>query len=103
MAAFPSPVPAAGVAQLEQLITRIIFISVGLAFMALTVMLVIAAFKFLTSAGDKKTIASAWQVVTWAFLGIFMMGLAWVALLLVGNFTGINLTTNFSLLFPQVP
>lgn len=99
---FPTPVPAAGVAQLEQLVTRIIFLSVGLALSALTVMLVIAAFKFLTSAADKKTIASAWATITWAFLGILFMGIAWVLLLLIGSFTGLNFL-NFSFVFPNTP
>lgn len=92
--------PPAGVAQLEQLVSRIIFLSVGIAFMALTVMLVYAALKFLTSGGDKKAIAQAWQIITWAFLGIFFMGIAWVILLLVKEFTGVDVT-HFSLQFPQ--
>jgi hypothetical protein len=99
---FPAPVAAAGVTQLEELVTRIIFLSVGLALSALTVMLVIAAFRFLTSAADKKTIASAWATISWAFLGILFMGIAWVILLLVGSFTGLNFL-QFSFLFPNTP
>ena len=92
------PEPA-GIVQLEQLFSRIIFLSVGLAFLALTIYLVYAAIKFLTSGGDKKALGSAWGIITWAFLGIFFMGLAWVILLLVQSFTGVTLT-QFSLQWP---
>lgn len=93
------PEPA-GILQLEQLFSRIIYLSVGIAFMALTVMLVYAAIRFLTSGGDKKTVQSAWQVITWAFLGIFFLGLAWAILLLIRSFTGVNVL-DFRLTFPQ--
>ncbi len=92
------PEPA-GIVQLEQLFSRILFLSVGIAFTALTLILVYAAFKFLTSGGDKKAIGSAWQAITWAFLGILFMGIAWVLILLVESFTGVELT-QFSLQFP---
>lgn len=92
------PEPA-GIVQLEQLFSRILFLSVGLAFIALTLVLVYAAIKFLTSGGDKKVIASAWQVITWAFLGILFMAIAWVIILLIESFTGVELT-QFSLQFP---
>ncbi len=100
----PTPLPSlgpepAGIVQLEQLFNRIIFLSVGMAFVALTILLVYAAIKFLTSGGDKKALGSAWGVITWAFLGIFFLGLAWVALLLVQSFTGVTLT-QFSLQWP---
>lgn len=102
-----SPIPSinlgpepAGIAQLEQLFSRIVYLSAGIAFMALTVMLVYAAIRFLTSGGDKKTIQSTWAVITWAFLGIFFMGLAWAILLLVKSFTGVDVL-NFRLAFPQ--
>jgi hypothetical protein len=93
------PEPA-GIVQLEQLFSRIVYLSVGIAFMALTIMLVYAAIKFLTSGGDKKTIQSTWMIITWAFLGLFFMGLAWVILLLIKSFTGVDVL-NFSLAFPQ--
>lgn len=88
--------PPAGIPQLEQLFSRVLFLSVGIAFVALTVLLVWAALKFLMSGGEKKELAAAWQIITWAFLGIFFMGLAWIVILLLQSFTGVNLT-QFSL------
>jgi hypothetical protein len=91
--------PPAGIPQLEQIFSRVLFLSVGIAFVALTVLLVYAAIKFLTSGGDKKSIQTAWGIITWAFLGIFFMGLAWVIILLIQEFTGVQLT-RFSLMWP---
>lgn len=90
----------AGIIQLEQLFSRIVYLSVGIAFMALTVMLVYASIMFLTSGGDKKTIQSAWMVITWAFLGVFFLGLAWAILLIIKSFTGVDVF-DFRLAFPQ--
>lgn len=90
----------AGLFELENLFTRILQISVGLGFMALTVMLVYAGIKFITSGGDPKQISAAWNVITWAFLGILFMGIAWLIILLVQEFTGVNMV-DFNLGFPQ--
>jgi hypothetical protein len=91
---------AAGIPQLENLFSRILNISVGLAFIALTIMLVWAGIKFITSGGDAKVISSAWSVITWALLGMFFLILAWLIILLIKQFTGVDVTT-FSLQFPQ--
>lgn len=83
----------AGVPQLQQLLLRVIGLSVGLAFMALLVMLVIGGIKYLTSGGDQKATASAQKTLTWAVLGMVFFALAWVALLLVKAITGVDITS----------
>lgn len=96
----PTPECAPGVIQLTQLMTRLINISVTIAFMALTVWLVWAALKFfITSGGDPKALAHAWMSITWAFLGLFFMVLAWLVLKLIYATTGANVT-EFCLGFP---
>src|SRR5258708_34727882 len=90
----------AGPTQFIKLILRIINISVGLAFMVMTVMFVWAAIKFITSEGDQKKLASARQTITWAILGIFFMGLAWLILVLIERFTGVGVT-NFCIGFNE--
>lgn len=91
---------AAGLTQVQQLITRLINISVTIAFMALTVWLVWSALKFfITSGGDPKALAHAWSSVTWAFMGIFFMVLAYLTLKLIFAVTGANVT-EFCLGFP---
>lgn len=81
-----------GVPQLQQLIQRIINLSVGAAFIALTIMLLVSGFKYLTSGGDPKATQAAGQIITWAFLGIIFLILAWLILKLIETFTGVTLT-----------
>ena len=102
----PPPPPAtpqgpgpAGILQLQQIITRVINLSVALAFIALTVVLVISGIKFLTSGGDPKAIQSASQSLTWALLGILFLAIAWLILKLIEAFTGVPVT-QFCLGFP---
>ena len=99
----PSPTPfnpgPAGLLQLQDLVIRIINLSAGFAFIAVTIMLLIAAVKYLTSGGDSKALAQAHQTVTWALLGVLFMVIAWLILRLLEAFTGVPLT-KFSLCFP---
>lgn len=92
--------PAAGIIQVQQLMTRLINISVTIAFMALTVWLIWGALRFfITSGGDPKALAHAWSSVTWAFMGLFFMVLAWLVLKLIFEVTGADVTS-FCLGFP---
>ena len=93
-----NPGPA-GLPQLQDLIVRIINISAGLAFIAVTIMIVTAGIKFITSGGDPKAIGQAQQTITWALLGILMMVIAWLILRLIEAFTGVPVT-QFLLCFP---
>lgn len=81
--------PANGITQAQELLTRIINVSTTIAFMALTVWLVWSALKFfITSGGDPKALSHAWSSVTWAFLGLFFMALAYLILRLIAEVTG---------------
>lgn len=97
-----SPQPAAGVVQLQEVFLRIINISVALAFIAVTAVLFWAGIKYLTSGGDPKAIAAAHQAVTWAMLGALFLALAWLILLLIRAFTGVDVIGQFDLKFPQL-
>lgn len=77
----------AGLDQLEQLIQRILNLSVGAAFIIVLVMLVVAGIKFLTSGGEQKGVKQGADTVTWALLGILFLALAWLILRLVAAFT----------------
>lgn len=83
---------AAGKDQLIQLVTRIINLSAEAAFTVLVLMLVYAGIKYLTSGGDPKAIGAASSTITWALLGILFMAIAWLFLLLIKNFTGVDVT-----------
>ncbi len=95
--------PASGVLQIQELLSRIISISVGAAFIALTIWLVWSAIKlFITSGGDPKALQQAWQSVTWAFAGVLFLALAWLVLNLIQAFTGVKVT-EFCIGFPGAP
>ena len=77
----------AGLDQIEQVVTRVIQVVVGLGFIALLVMLIWSGFKFITSGGEPKALQSARQTFIWAILGVLFMAIAWLILLLIQNFT----------------
>jgi len=59
---------------------------------ALFAMIVVGSFKWLTSAGDTKTIESARNTITYGIGGLFLLVLSWFILQLVQNFTGADVT-----------
>ena len=85
----PGDCPA-GLEQIEGTFSNFISISVGLAFVAVLVMAVLAGFKYLTSGGEPKAVQSAHSTLTWALLGIFLMAVAWLVLQLVQALTGVD-------------
>lgn len=91
--------PPAGIAEVEAIFARILNISVGLAFVAVTILLVWAGIKFITSGGDSKQISASWQIINWALLGIVFLIFAWLIILLIESVTGVNLRV-FDLCFP---
>ena len=91
--------PPAGLPEIQNLFTRIIALSVPLAFMAVTVVLAVAGFKYMTSGGDSKELTAAHNIVTWALLGVIFLALSWLVLLLIQAFTGVKVT-EFNLSFP---
>ncbi len=96
ISAGPSP---AGLPQIQNLFIRIINISVPLAFVAMTVMLVYAGVMYIVSGGETKSIQQASGIMTWALMGIVFLVLAWLILLLIQAFTGVQVT-QFNLSFP---
>lgn len=85
--------PPAGLDQFEALVANVISVIVGLGFIAMLVMVVLAGIKYLTSAGEPKAVQSAHYTLTWALLGILFFALAWIILQLIEGFTGITVTT----------
>lgn len=84
--------PAAGLEKLQELFSRIIQLSVGLAFVAMLCVLVYAAIRFLTSGGEPKSIQTASGAITWAILGMLFLVLIWLILKLIDAFTGVDVT-----------
>lgn len=88
----------AGLTQLQELINRIISISVYFGFLAFFIMLIYNGFIFLTSSGKPEKIKNANEGMVWAFLGLIFLAVAWLILLLIKTFTGVDVV-NFCLGF----
>lgn len=95
-----SPEPA-GVVQLVDLIKRILSLSVNLAFVAFLLMLLWNGIWYLTSSGKSERIKKATEGVIWALLGLIFVAVAWLVLLLIKTFTGVDVT-GFCFGFPGV-
>lgn len=97
----PADCPA-GLDQIEGVFKNVISVIVGLGFIAMLVMLIMAGIKYLTSAGEPKAVQAAHQTVTWALLGVVFMAIAWIILQLIYVFTGIDVTIFNIKILPQV-
>lgn len=82
----------AGVQQLQNLISRIISLAVSLGFVAFFIMLIFNGFVYLTSSGKPDKLKNASEGLIWAFLGLIFLAVAWLVLLLVKSFTGLDVT-----------
>lgn len=87
-----SPGPA-GLTQLQELVNRIIAISVYFGFFAFFIMLIWNGFMYLTSSGKPEKIKNANEGMIWAFLGLIFLAVAWLILLLIKTFTGVNVVS----------
>lgn len=85
------PLPA-GLDAFQNTLANVISLMVGLGFIAMLILILWTGIKYLTSGGEPKAVQAAHQTLTWALLGILFFGLAWVILLLIEAFTGINVT-----------
>lgn len=85
------PLPA-GLDEIESIFSNVITLVVGLGFMTMLVLLIMAGFKYLTSGGEPKAIQASHHTFSWALLGILFMAVAWLILQLIAGFTGIDVT-----------
>jgi len=76
----------------ECLFANILKVVMGAAGLAFFAMLIIGGFKYITSGGDPKKIASASSTITLAFVSVLGVIVSWLILLLIQNFTGVNVT-----------
>ena len=51
-----------------------------------------AGIRLTTAGAEPKAIASAWSMFTWAVIGLILMAAVWLALVLIENFTGAQVT-----------
>lgn len=76
----------------ECLFANILKVVMGAAGLAFFAMLIVGGFKYITSEGDPKKIASASSTLTLAFVSVLGVIISWLILLLIQRFTGVNVT-----------
>src|SRR3989344_4074151 len=73
---------------LEGVFQSVITAVLGLAAIALFLMLIAGGFKYITSGGDPKATASARNALTYAIVGMVILASAYLILRFIGVFTG---------------
>lgn len=89
------PVYAADPARITDIvpvIENIIKLLTPFAAVAFLAMMIMGAFKFITSGGDPKAAAGARSTFTYAIIGVILIIAVWLILLLVKQVTGVDVT-----------
>ncbi len=90
---------AATLQDLEVVFAKIISVVLGLAGIALFIMLIIGGFKFITAGGDPKAAEAAKKTLTYAIAGLVLIASAYLILRFINVFTGVDVV-NFRII-PQ--
>ena len=86
----------ATISGLEGLFQNVIGSLLFVAGIILFIMLVMGAFKFITSRGDPKRLDSARKTLTYAIVGIILVASSYLILVLIRDFTGNVNILNFT-------
>lgn len=76
----------------EVVFVRVVTMITSLASIVFFIILIFGGFRYLTSHGDPKAIEGAKGTITAAFLGIFLIVVAYLVLVIMESFTGVDLT-----------
>lgn len=89
----PSPVQALGPGSvgISNVLNKIIQLIYVVASIAFVIMVIVSAFQWIISGGDKEAVAGARKRLTWAIIGITVLALAFVLIKIVGQITGFEL------------
>ncbi|MCJ7805267.1 pilin [Patescibacteria group bacterium] len=82
----------AKLSDLEGVFGNVVGILLGLAGIALFIMLVVGGFKYITAGGDPKGIESAKKTLTYAIGGIVLIAAGFLILQFIKQFTGVDVT-----------
>ena len=77
-----------GAEGISQFLTNLVALIFSLAAVVLIFMLIWGAFEWLTSGGDKESIAKARSRILSAIIGIILFGIAFAVMQVLGTFTG---------------
>lgn len=84
---------AATIQCLVPLFANVVKAVVSLGAVTLFIMLLVGGFNFLFSAGDQKKLEAARGTVTQAVVGLVIMSVAYLIMLTIKSFTGVDVTT----------
>ena len=84
--------------ELENVFARVVAAVLGLAGIALFIMLIVGGFKYITSGGDPKHAESARNTLTFAIIGMVLVVLAYLILIFIENLTGASIL-DFSIIY----
>jgi len=82
----------AKLSDLEGVFGNVVGIFLGLAGIALFIMLVVGGFKYITAGGDPKGIESAKKTLTYAIGGMVLIAAGFLILQFIKQFTGVDVT-----------
>jgi hypothetical protein len=76
----------------ESLFRNVVGVALGFAGIALFIMLLVGGFKYLTAGEDPKAVEEARKTLTYAIGGIILVAAAYLILVFIKQFTGVNVT-----------
>ncbi len=77
---------------LEGLFSNVISLAIGFAGIVLFIMLLMGGFQYITSGGEAPKVEGAKKTITTALLGMIFVVLAYLILVFIKNFTGVDVT-----------
>ena len=77
---------------LEGVFQNTISVALGFGGIVLFVMLVAGGLQYITAAGDPKAVDQAQKTLTYAIFGMVFLALSYLVLVLIKNFTGVDVT-----------
>ncbi len=77
---------------IECLFSNVLQVIMALAGLVFFAMFITGSFKYITAGGDPKKTASAAHTITLSFISVIGVILAWLILLLIKQFTGVDVT-----------
>lgn len=91
-----SPPPQAISGDVSMILNNILKIIFAIAALLVLFFLIIGAFQWIVSGGDKDAVGKARSRITHALIGLAILALSFVIITLIGNILGVNLL-NFTL------
>lgn len=84
--------PAVGFKSLTDFIANALVLVFTIGAFLVLIMLIVGAYEWITSGGDKENVAKARNRIINALIGLLILAIAFALVRLVGQFTGLNLT-----------